>query len=209
MTEPDGPAQVVLFDADGVLQLPLPTWAAEVAAFAGTDHPAERERFVREVQQAETSAYLGDVDFATVLAELLRRWGLGHAPAEVLATWTRITVEEAVLTRVDALVARGVRCAVATNQHRERAAYMRAELGHLDGFEAVFVSSDLGLAKPDPAFFRHVVRALDVNPAEVLFVDDMAVNVEAARAVGLRAEVFAHGGGVAELDRILALHGLA
>lgn len=58
----------------------------------------------------------------------------------------------------------------------------------LQRFRKVFVSSTMGLRKPDRASFDHVVKEMGVPAASVLFFDDTLENVEGARAAGLRAE---------------------
>lgn len=55
-------------------------------------------------------------------------------------------------------------------------------------FEHVFTSFQLGLIKPDAEIFTHVVGVLGLAPQEVLFLDDNQINVDGARAAGLRAE---------------------
>jgi FMN hydrolase / 5-amino-6-(5-phospho-D-ribitylamino)uracil phosphatase len=60
----------------------------------------------------------------------------------------------------------------------------------LDRFERVIASHHLGVRKPEPAFFARLVAALDVAPAEVLFVDDREDNVAGADRAGLRAHRF-------------------
>jgi glucose-1-phosphatase len=51
----------------------------------------------------------------------------------------------------------------------------------------VFVSSIIGLRKPDKAAFDHVAREMGVAPQRILFFDDALTNVEGARAAGLQA----------------------
>jgi FMN phosphatase YigB (HAD superfamily) len=46
------------------------------------------------------------------------------------------------------------------------------------------------MAKPDPAIFRHVLKELDTRPEETLFIDDKLINIEAARALGMKAVEF-------------------
>lgn len=53
-----------------------------------------------------------------------------------------------------------------------------------------FYSYDLGFHKPDPDIYRAACAALQAEPADCLFLDDLAVNVEGAQAVGLRAIEF-------------------
>ena len=53
--------------------------------------------------------------------------------------------------------------------------------GHL------FTSSHYGARKPDPAVFERVLAAYDTPAADAFFADDMRVNVEGARSVGITA----------------------
>ncbi len=54
-------------------------------------------------------------------------------------------------------------------------------------FDRHFPSFELGRAKPDSGLFEDVIRRLDADPADVTFLDDKLVNVEAARRIGMRA----------------------
>jgi HAD superfamily hydrolase (TIGR01509 family) len=53
-----------------------------------------------------------------------------------------------------------------------------------------FVSCNTGMRKPDEAAYRHALDRLAVPPERVLFVDDRAVNVEAAESTGMLGHVF-------------------
>ena len=55
----------------------------------------------------------------------------------------------------------------------------------LKSFEQYFLSYEMGLFKPDPAFFHHILQTLDIPAAECIFIDDRAENVEAALSVGI------------------------
>jgi putative hydrolase of the HAD superfamily len=54
-------------------------------------------------------------------------------------------------------------------------------------FDGIFASHQLGRRKPEAAAFEVVVDAIGVHPASIVFFDDVAENVEGARAAGLRA----------------------
>jgi epoxide hydrolase-like predicted phosphatase len=56
-----------------------------------------------------------------------------------------------------------------------------------DAFDCIILSAEVGLMKPDPRIYQLAIDRLGVAPAEALFVDDMPVNVEGARSVGLNA----------------------
>lgn len=58
----------------------------------------------------------------------------------------------------------------------------------IDGlFDAMIVSAEVKLVKPNPSIFHIAVERLQVQPGEAVFVDDMAENVDAARQEGLVA----------------------
>jgi len=63
----------------------------------------------------------------------------------------------------------------------------------------------LGCHKPDPVIYQRALAALLVAPEAVVFFDDVAANVEAARAVGITAFQVA---GVVELRTCLSALGL-
>jgi putative hydrolase of the HAD superfamily len=57
-----------------------------------------------------------------------------------------------------------------------------------DYFEAVVVSEDLGVAKPDAAVFEHAMSMIDADPGQTVMIgDSLAKDVEGALAAGLRA----------------------
>jgi FMN phosphatase YigB (HAD superfamily) len=54
-----------------------------------------------------------------------------------------------------------------------------------DMFDAVVISSEVGMRKPEPQIFRHVAGLLGLSPQECVFIDDIEANVTAAEQVGL------------------------
>jgi HAD superfamily hydrolase (TIGR01509 family) len=60
----------------------------------------------------------------------------------------------------------------------------------LPRFDVLVWSYMLGVAKPDPAIYRHALKELDMLPEEVFFLDDRAPNIEAGQALGIRCHQF-------------------
>src|SRR5690349_4493090 len=90
---------------------------------------------------------------------------------------------------VRALRAEGVRVFALTNTLSTEAEILaRPEFAGV--FEGLVSSHDVGLAKPDPAIYRALLDRLGVQPADVVFVDDLPGHVEAAQAAGLHAVQF-------------------
>lgn len=52
-------------------------------------------------------------------------------------------------------------------------------------FDAVVVSGEVGMRKPDPEIYRHCARTLGVSTSACVFVDDLASNVSGAVAAGM------------------------
>ena len=52
-------------------------------------------------------------------------------------------------------------------------------------FERIFLSYEMGLAKPDAAIFQTVLDVAALNPAETLFIDDNQSNCATARQLGI------------------------
>ena len=63
----------------------------------------------------------------------------------------------------------------------------RRELRLDETFDRCFFSNEIGLRKPDPACYLHVVHKLGFAPDEIAFFDDSEECVAGARAVGLQA----------------------
>jgi glucose-1-phosphatase len=57
-------------------------------------------------------------------------------------------------------------------------------LGH---FREMYLSSTIGFVKPDAAAYDHVVKAIGAPAERIIFFDDLAENIDGARAYGLTA----------------------
>ncbi len=53
-------------------------------------------------------------------------------------------------------------------------------------FDAAYFSHTLHCRKPDPEGFKHIIEEQHIVPAETLFIDDIAQNLEGARRVGIK-----------------------
>lgn len=62
--------------------------------------------------------------------------------------------------------------------------------GMADAFDAIILSAEVGVMKPDARIFHIALQALGVQPSEAVFVDDFPQNIEGARAIGMHAIQF-------------------
>jgi putative hydrolase of the HAD superfamily len=54
-------------------------------------------------------------------------------------------------------------------------------------FEQVYYSHIVRMLKPNPDIYGHVLAQANLEPSETLFLDDNALNIQAAAALGIRA----------------------
>jgi putative hydrolase of the HAD superfamily len=73
-------------------------------------------------------------------------------------------------------------------------------------FDAMIISGEVGLHKPEPEIFRLGAERLGVAPGACVFVDDLRENCEGAEAVGMTAILHRGAEGtIAELERLLGV----
>jgi 2-haloacid dehalogenase len=115
-------------------------------------------------------------EHAALIAAYHERWD------ETVAGPIEETVE--VLRR---LGERGVPRYALTNFSVEKLRLARRRFGFLNWFDGAVVSGEEGVVKPDPRIYRILLDRFRLDPSATVYLDDVAVNVEAARAVGMIA----------------------
>lgn len=75
----------------------------------------------------------------------------------------------------------GIKTALLSNSWGNR--YPRESWTEL--FDAVVISGEVGMRKPEARIYRHTLGRLGLDPPDAVFVDDLAVNVHGAVEVGL------------------------
>ena len=195
----------VLFDADGVLQVIPGGWYAAMEPYLG-----ERAReFLHQTWKDELPTLAGKGEYLPMLAATLLDYGVTESVEVVYRdVWQRIERIEESFAIVAALRRNGYGVHLGTNQEQHRGSHMRAALGYDDVFDTSCYSYDLGVAKPDPAFFVEAARLIGADPSIVLFIDDSARNVEGALTAGLEAAVWDVERGHDNLVGLLAGYGV-
>jgi epoxide hydrolase-like predicted phosphatase len=74
-------------------------------------------------------------------------------------------------------------------------------------FDAIVISGEVGMRKPEPEIFGHVLDLLGVAAEETVFVDDLDHNVRAAEQLGLVAvHHTSYDTTAAQLERLFGVH---
>lgn len=101
------------------------------------------------------------------------------------ASWrSGVRLYEDVLPAVAALRREGSRLAIVSNCSWQTAGVLEAT-GLAGAVDVEVLSFEVGLLKPDPAILRVALERLGADPARSALVDDVAANLDAARALGL------------------------
>jgi HAD superfamily hydrolase (TIGR01549 family) len=191
MTKPllsPGAADALLFDLGRVvLDIDFGKTLACWAGHAGCEVAHLVGRFSRDdiYRRHET----GDISDAEFFEGLRSSLGVKLSDAQFLEGWNAIFAGE--MPGIAALLARAAArvplyaFSNTNNAHVEHFSLeYAAVLGH---FHEIFLSSTIGLRKPDAAAYDHVVKAIGVDPERIVFFDDLAENIEGAKACGLTA----------------------
>ena len=112
--------------------------------------------------------------------------GVAELEADLQAECASVRLRPGIAEIWQSLRERGLRIAVCSNLALPYGAPLLAVLP--DTPDAVILSYEVGLVKPDPAIFRLVCDRLGFQPAEILFVGDTpSADVEGPKAIGMPA----------------------
>jgi putative hydrolase of the HAD superfamily len=185
----------VIFDFGGVLGLPQdPEREAAMAALCAA--PTLKE-FRAHYWPCRLDMDRGTLSIEEYWSGVFRAFGVPPTPElisrinrEDLLGWTRVNREMVNWSRE--LRSAGYRTAILSNMSPNRHSFMNSsgQFGWVDEFDVVVYSYRLARVKPEAEIYRVCLDELGVPPEACLFLDDLAVNVAEARALGINAHLF-------------------
>lgn len=136
---------------------------------------------------------------AVAVAHVLQQWGIENVDQQQCAAifeGLRVRIPgsrplfDDVLLTLKELQLRGFQLGIVTNRHWGGASFQEdlQTLGLLDYFDPrhMAISTDLGIRKPNPAIFLHVLHALDIPPQEAAMVgDSLRSDILGAQLLGI------------------------
>jgi len=192
MTRPllaPGTADALLFDLGRVvLDIDFSKVVACWAGHAGCEpaHLAGRFSWRDEFYQRHEKGEISDAEFFAALRALL---GVELSDAQFLEGWNKIFAGE--MPGIAELLARAAQrlpLYAFSNTNSPHVEYFSQRFADVLGhFRGLFLSSSIGLRKPDAQAYDHVVKAIGVPARRIVFFDDLAENIEGARERGLIA----------------------
>jgi HAD superfamily hydrolase (TIGR01509 family) len=182
------PVGALMFDLGGVVveiafDRVLRAWAAGASCAV----PVLRRRFAFD--EAYQWHERGELDALGYFASLRLSLGLRLSDEEFTAGWNDLYL--GAVAEMPALLAAAAQSfplyAFTNSNPTHQRVWSTRFAAELSVFRSVFVSSELGLRKPDPAAFAAVAQRAGFPAAEILFFDDTAENVAGAQAAGMQA----------------------
>lgn len=76
-----------------------------------------------------------------------------------------------------------------------------------DFFDDVILADSVGIKKPDPRIFDHLIEKHRLDPRRCIFIDDQKINLEAAQQAGICKGILCKNLDLAEVRQELQIHG--
>lgn len=184
--------QAVIFDYGNVLcPMPRPRDFEELAHTAGVPSTV----FLPSLWRYRLDYDRGTLDGPAYWRQVAKENGKEFSEAQIrklieidLGLWTRPA--DTMLAWARALRKSGLKTSILSNMPRDFSSYLRSNAGWLNDFDFNVFSGELGVVKPDPKIYQTCLKGLNASPDQTLFIDDMAANVDGARALGMKAIKF-------------------
>jgi HAD superfamily hydrolase (TIGR01509 family) len=178
----------LVFDLGGVLiDVDFNRAFAQWAAASGIESALLQSRFkVDDAYHRHERAEISGTQYFAALRESL---GVDLDDSQFETGWNAILGAEIVSTTclLPELLQQRPLYLFSNSNRTHHVCWERDYSGMLANFAEVFVSSEIGLRKPDAEAFMHVAGAAGLKPQRILFFDDTMENVKGARAVGMMA----------------------
>lgn len=183
--------KAIMVDVDGVL-IAHPDergWSANLERDLGIPVPALQRVFF---EQHWDDVVHGRAALRDRLAPALAGISPSVSCAAFIDYWfsNDAHIDHRLLAELQALRCEGIEVHLATVQEHERAAYLWDRLDLRSKSDGLHYAAALGCSKPDPAFYRSVEAAVDLEPEAIFFIDDKVLNVAGARDCGWTAALW-------------------
>lgn len=184
--------KILLLDADGVAIVPRGKYFSDRYS---EEFGVSKDLITPFFKNEFNDCLIGKREVSEVFVEqnMLEKWGWKGSLEELFQYWwagENMRFEE-VLSFVQELRTRGVKCYLTTDQEKNRAEYIMHGMGLAQDFDGAFFSYQLGARKTDSEYWQKLLQRLgNPNPADVEFWDDDEENVATAKTAGIDAHFF-------------------
>jgi 2-haloacid dehalogenase len=195
------PIRTVVFDVGGVLI----DWDPRYLYRELIPDEADMERFLAEVCAPDWHA---QHDLGASYRDTIPPLVAAHPEwADEIRAWSARFVEmyggvfDGTVALLGELRTRQVPLFASTNWGAASWAAAKVRYDFLGWFQGALVSGEVGLAKPDPAFFDLLVDTFELHPSETLYIEDNLDNLRAAADRGFVTHRFVSAESLADALR--------
>ena len=130
----------------------------------------------------------GEIDALEYFASLRKSMGINITDEEFIAGWNSLYVGEmpGVSTLLSTVGEKLPIYAFTNSNFTHQLVWSKMFKRVLSLFQEVFVSSEIGKRKPEPAAFHAISNDIGVKLEKILFFDDSLDNIEGAEKVGIQ-----------------------
>ena len=196
--------RAVIFDFGGVLVRTEDAsgrrkWEQQLGLF-----PGELDQLVFASEIAQRSM-IGQATQRDVWSYIAMRYGLDDATLQQMRRdfWSGDRLDRKLVQFLQSLRPR-YKTAILSNAWPGARRMLTEHFQLHEAVDAFIISSEEGIAKPDPRIYQIALQRLDVRPNETIFVDDFPENVAGAQQLGIIAVLFRNTNQtIAEVQRYL------
>ncbi len=131
-----------------------------------------------------TELSLGQITKEAFYEHMARDFGFEGSYEEFAQIWSEIFAPDEEMVALAEQLRNRYKRYLLSNTNPIHMDYIFARYPFIHSFDGWVLSHEVGLMKPDRRIFELIRDQFDLKPAETVFVDDILVNVEAAKSLG-------------------------
>ncbi|MEW6348130.1 MAG: HAD family phosphatase [Thermodesulfobacteriota bacterium] len=180
----------VIFDLGQVLvpfdwQIAIRRLASHVSPEVRALINGNKAAFVSLVEGPATALETGRIDFDTFQSEVQPQLGTNLDPAEFHDIWCDIFDVNPEMIALGKALSSRMGTWLASNTSEAHFQWILRRFPEVGFYRKAALSYELGVMKPNPAFFRMALKTFAIDPRKAVFTDDIEENVLAAVAEGM------------------------
>ena len=147
--------------------------------------PSDRRQELNDLSMSSDYGYISRQEYFDKASEIM-----GMSSAELEAITTKQHIRNELLVDYLKSMKFDYKIGLLSNVGSDVMDGLFSPLEQAELFDAVVLSSDIGMTKPNPDIFALTALKLGVLPEECIMIDDLLVNVEGARQAGMKGVVY-------------------
>ena len=163
-------------------------WAERIGKLFGRSIPMDELHALWVNARSTVDFESGRTDFDQFAAAFIQEFGLDVSPETVQYEFVEIIRNpNRNCKHVLSTLKQDYHLSLLSNTSPPHYGKLRDRFQFFAPFDNLFLSYKIGVMKPSNKIYEHVLSVLDISPASMAFFDDSALNVEAARKLGIHA----------------------